>query len=185
MDSLELDAFTLGVQEELANKYAGELPTNENLLPSSNKQLRWKYVRTKDGLKLSDGNLVYHFGGFPDHYSEDDHRVHRGDDDSILNFEKDHLSKGTAQIHRSSPDNVYMTLANGQHNPTFMLQHEGGKHWRYSPSKKFVEKLKATGMVSGKGMQGSDKTLEDHTPKLDATLLDMASFMKGAEEYFS
>jgi hypothetical protein len=122
---------------------ANSMPSNENILPNLSNQAKWKYVRTKDALKLSDGNLVYSFGGFSDKYPSEDTRVTRGADDNILDFEKDLESKGTAQIHRASPDNIYMTLANGADNPTFMLQHESGKNWRYSPSKKFVEKLKA------------------------------------------
>jgi hypothetical protein len=126
------------------------MPMNENILPNISKQSKWKYVRTKDGLKLTDGNLVYSFGGFPESFSADDSRVSRLNDDNILDLEKDMISKGTAQIHRSSPDNIYMTLADGAQNPTFMLQHEEGKNWRYSPSKKFLAKLKAISDLSKK-----------------------------------
>ena len=126
------------------------MPMNENILPNISKQSKWKYVRTKDGLKLTDGNLVYSFGGFPESFSADDSRVSRLNDDNILDLEKDMKSKGTAQIHRSSPDNIYMTLADGSQNPTFMLQHEEGKNWRYSPSKKFLAKLKAISDITKK-----------------------------------
>jgi len=146
MTELYLPAFYLGVSEELA-KQAGmqvdSMPLNENILPTISKQTKWRYVRTKDGLKLTDGNLVYSFGGLPEEFPAEDARISRHADDNILNFDKDAVSKGTAQIHRASPDNIYMTLANGSQNPTFMLQHEGGKNWRYSPAKKFVQKLKA------------------------------------------
>lgn len=126
------------------------MPMNENILPNISKQSKWKYVRTKDGLKLTDGNLVYSFGGFPESFSADDSRVSRLNDDNILDLEKDMKSKGTVQIHRSSPDNIYMTLADGSQNPTFMLQHEEGKNWRYSPSKKFLAKLKAISDITKK-----------------------------------
>ena len=118
------------------------MPSNENILPNISSQAKWKYVRTKDGLRLSDGNHVYSFGGFPEEYPSEDTKLNRLKDDNILDFEKDMVSKGTAQIHRSSPDNIYLTLATGSHNPTFMLQHEGEQTWRYSPTRKFVEKLK-------------------------------------------
>ena len=121
---------------------AASMPSNENILPNISSQAKWKYVRTKDGLKLSDGNHVYSFGGLPEELPVEDTRLSRIKDDNILDFEKDMISKGTAQIHRSSPDNIYLTLATGADNPTFMLQHEGEQNWRYSPSKKFVEKLK-------------------------------------------
>lgn len=146
MTELYLPAFYLGAKEEL-DKHAAmqmdSMPVNENILPTISKQTKWRYVRTKDGLKLTDGNLVYSFGGMPEEFPAEDTRISRHTDDNILNFDKDAVSKGTAQIHRASPDNIYMTLANGSHNPTFMLQHEGGKNWRYSPAKKFLQKLKA------------------------------------------
>jgi len=146
MTQIYLPAFYLGVREELDKQAALEIdsmPVNENILPNISKQTKWRYARTKDGLKLTDGNLVYSFGGLPEEFPAEDTRVSRHEDDNILNFDKDAIAKGTAQIHRSSPDNIYMTLANGMHNPTFMLQHEGGKNWRYSPAKKFIQKLKA------------------------------------------
>lgn len=144
MTQVYMPAFYLGVVEELQKKAfdVEAMPVNENILPSLSSQAKWKYVRTKDGLKLSDGNLVYSFGGFSDQYPAEDTRISRTANDSMLDFDKDQVSRGTAQIHRSSPDNIYMTLADGAQNPTFMLQHEGGKNWRYSPSKKFLEKLK-------------------------------------------
>jgi hypothetical protein len=156
-----MPAFYLGVKEGLEKKSfdVSSMPVNENILPSLSSQAKWKYVRTKDGLKLSDGNLVYSFGGFPENYPSEDTRISRLTDDNILNFEKDHVSKGTAQIHRSSPDNIYMTLADGSKNPTFMLQHETGQNWRYSPSKKFLEKLKAVQTASNS--KDSDQTLVD------------------------
>jgi hypothetical protein len=145
MTNLNLPAFYLGIQEEL-QKFAAfdvsSMPLNENILPTLSSQAKWKYVRTKDGLKLSDGNLVYSFGGIPSDLPHEDTPVSRLANDNILDFEKDSVGKGTAQIHRSSPDSIYMTLADGSQNPTFMLNHEGGQQWRYSPSKKFVEKLK-------------------------------------------
>jgi hypothetical protein len=145
MQQLNLAAFYLGVSEELEKQAATDMasmPVNENILPSIKNQAKWKYVRTSSGLKLTDGNLVYSFAGLPSDLPGEDIKIQRGTDDNLLNFENDAIDKGTAQIHRSSPDNVYMTLANGAMNPTFMLQHESGKNWRYSPSKKFMEKLK-------------------------------------------
>ena len=158
------------------------MPVNENILPSINSQSKWKYVRTKDGLRLSDGNLVYSFGGFPEEYSSEDLPVSRIKDDNILDFEKDAIGKGTAQIHRSSPDNIYMTLSDGGKNPTFMLQHEEGQNWRYSPSKKFIAKLKAIGAKPAE--KPSEQKEESNAPVEyeKATLLDPESLFKGAEE---
>jgi hypothetical protein len=171
MTLIHLPAFYLGVREELdkqASMQMDSMPVNENILPTISKQTKWRYARTKDGLKLTDGNLVYSFGGLPEEFPAEDTRIGRHVDDNILNFDKDAISKGTAQIHRSSPDNIYMTLANGMHNPTFMLQHEGGKNWRYSPAKKFVQKLKALSAA---------KAMEPETVSLDPSAM-----LEGAQD---
>jgi hypothetical protein len=161
------------------------MPVNENILPNIDRQAKWRYARTKDGLKLTDGNLAYSFGGFPEEYPSEDTRISRMSDDNVLNFENDAISKGTAQIHRSSPDNIYMTLATGSQNPTFMLQHEGGQNWRYSPSKKFIAKLKAL-EASRPAPPVSEPTLdtappEEH-PQVNSVLIDPASLMSGAQD---
>jgi hypothetical protein len=172
-------------KEKKAATDLSSMPVNENILPNIDRQAKWRYVRTKDGLKLSDGNLVYSFGGFPEQYPSEDSRVSRMTDDNILNFENDALSKGTAQIHRSSPDNIYMTLATGGDNPTFMLQHEGGQNWRYSPSKKFIAKLKA--MESGSPTQvapavAPESVKEEEHPQVNSVLIDPASLMSGGQD---
>jgi len=175
MIDVHLPAFYLGVREEL-EKHAGtdmmSMPVNENILPSINKQTKWRYVRTKDGLKLTDGNIVYSFGGIPEKYPSEDFKIQRGADDNLLNFENDAISKGTAQIHRASPDNVYMTLADGSQNPTFMLQHEGGQNWRYSPSKKFMKKLKAV----------SDAISPEGSAEQPPLSVDPEALLAGAED---
>jgi hypothetical protein len=176
-----MPAFYLGVSEELEKAGATDMssmPVNENILPNINSQARWKYVRSKDGLKLSDGNMVYSFGGFPEQFPAEDTRVSRLGDDSTLNFENDLVSKGTAQIHRSSPDNIYMTLADGRQNPTFMLQHERDKEWRYSPSKKFLQKLKA---ISSAVPEGAESTVQLDPQSLIDAATDTA---KTAQEAF-
>lgn len=192
-----MPAFYLGVREELEKQAfdVGSMPTNENILPNIKTQAKWKYARTKDGLNLSDGNLVYGFKGFPEKFPSQDHRLTRTEDDNILNFEHEATSKGTAQIHRSSPDNIYMTLVDGSHNPTFMLQHEQGKSWRYSPTKKFIEKLKAvestdakannTKMDPGALFDGAKAQIKEAfvNPHIAAGFLDsdgLASLLQGA-----
>lgn len=159
-----------------------KMPINENILPNISSQAKWRFVRTKDGLKLTDGNLVYSFGGLSEDFPAEDTRLSRLADDNILNFENDAISKGTAQIHRSSPDSIYMTLATGKQNPTFMLQHESGKNWRYMPSKKFVEKLKQMESKSP-AIQPKSEEEEEEKPAADnMVLLDPESLLKGAED---
>lgn len=128
-------------QFQKASVDLSSMPINENILPSLSSQVKWKYSRTPNALKLSDGNSVFSFG-LPKDFPDEDTPIERLADDNLTDFEKDVLSQGTAQIHRSSPDNIYLTLNDGSQNPTFMLQHEKDKQWRYSPSKKFIEKLK-------------------------------------------
>jgi hypothetical protein len=161
---------------------AASMPSNENILPNINSQSKWKYVRTKDGLRLSDGNLVYNFGGFPEEFPGEDIRVNRLKDDNILDFEKDHIGKGTAQIHRSSPDNIYMTLSDGAKNPTFMLQHEEGQNWRYSPSKKFLAKLKAV-QARIKEPESKPEAVSPVPEYENTMLLDPESLLKGAADF--
>lgn len=172
---------TAPVLKKRAGFDSNAMPANENILPNITNQAKWKYVRTKDGIKLTDGNLVYSFGGFPEGYPGEDLKVSRTEDDNILNFDKDAVSKGTAQVHRSSPDNIYMTLADGANNPTFMLQHEEGKSWRYSPSKKFLEKLKRMGEAAK--IERPSKQEDYAITPSDTMLIDPASFKAGAEDF--
>lgn len=146
MLKLHLDHFCAGVVQGLKTAEGmdiNSMPMNENIIPNISSQAKWRYVRTRDGLKLTDGNLVYTFG-MPESYPAEDSKVQRISDDNILNFDNDAVSRGTAQIHRAAPDNIYLTLADGSQNPTFALQHESEKQWRYIPSKKFTQKLKAS-----------------------------------------
>jgi hypothetical protein len=146
---LYLNAFIQGVKSGLQKQAGvdmGSMPINENILPNITSQAKWRYVRTNNGLRLTDGNTVYTFG-IPSEYPSESFRVARLNDENVLDFENDALSKGTAQIHRAAPDNIYLTLADGADNPTFALQHESEKQWRYTPSKKFVEKLRARGIT--------------------------------------
>ena len=153
------------------------MPMNENILPNISSQAKWKYVRTKDGLKLTDGNLVYTFG-MPESYPTEDSKVQRLSDDNILNFENDAVSRGTAQIHRASPDNIYLTLADGSQNPTFALQHETEKQWRYMPSKKFIQKLKGSPQVEASPAPEVTPTVSGG----DTVLIDPSSLLEGAAD---
>jgi hypothetical protein len=144
--NLNLAAFSLGFNDRLDEKSASssnflDHAANENILPSFNNQTNWKYVKTPEGIRLSDGNHVFGFG-LKD-FGGEQGRVEKLNDVSILDFEKDKIHGGTAQIHRSSPHSVYMTLATGRDNPTFVLEHDEGKNWRYIPSKKMIKRLEA------------------------------------------
>jgi hypothetical protein len=184
---LDIAAFTLGVREELAKRAQftlDSMPTNENILPTIDRQVKWRYVRTKDGLKLTDGNLVYSFG-LPSEFPAEDTPVSRLEDDNILDFERDVVAKGTAQIHRSSPDSVYMTLADGSQNPTFSITHEQGKQWRYSPAKRFLEKLRAIQpeQQAVQPDQSAQEVQSEHSARnAESILIDPESLIAGGQD---
>jgi hypothetical protein len=140
---LHIDAFALGASDYLKEKQAAsnifDIGMNENILPTFNSQKNWKYVQAPDGLRLSDGERVYGFD-LKD-FGGEMSRVEKMNDIPLLDFEADKVRGGTAQVHRASPDSLYLTLANGMDNPTFRLEHDEGKKWKYIPSKKMIERL--------------------------------------------
>lgn len=139
--TLDLAQFQMGVEDALIEKNAAiiESGVNENILPFLTGQRKWRYVLTQEGLRLSDGERVYGFA-LPDPSLGEMSEVAKLDDVGLHEFEKDKISGGTAQVHRASPDNIYLTLADGRANPTFTLEHSSGRNWRYLPSKKLIER---------------------------------------------
>ena len=150
---LDISAFAQGAWDRLGEKRAGsnlfDALMNENILPSFNGQRKWKYVNAPEGLRLSDGDKVYSFG-LRD-FSGEVGRVPKLDDIPQHDFEHGTSGSGTAQIHRSSPDSLYLTLADGRENPTFRLEHEEGKNWKYIPSKKMLSRLNQLKTHEGEG----------------------------------
>jgi hypothetical protein len=142
--TLDLAQFQMGVEDALIEKHSAiiESGVNENILPFLAGQKKWKYVLTPEGLRLSDGDRVYGFA-LPDPALAEMKEIAKLDDVGLHEFEKDKLTGGTAQIHRASPDNIYLTLADGTLNPTFTLEHSNGKNWKYLPSKKLIERKRA------------------------------------------
>ena len=142
---LYLDAFTLGFKDRLAEKEASsnflDHMANENILPTFSGQKHWKYVRTPEGIRFTDGDKVYGFG-LKD-FTGESQRVSKLDDIPYLGWDHNKSEGGTLQVHRSSPDSIYMTLANGRENPTFVIEHEEGKNWKYLPSKKMIKRLES------------------------------------------
>jgi hypothetical protein len=143
--NLHLGAFALGINDLLQEKRGGadflDHAANENILPTISSQSKWRYVQTPEGLKITDGNKVFGFG--LNDFGGETSRVPKLEDTGILDFEKNKITGGTAQIHRSSPDSIYMTLSNGRENPTFRLEHDEGRNWKYIPNKKMINRLKA------------------------------------------
>lgn len=169
--NLDIESFSLGVVDRLREKQAVsnifDLGMNENILPTFHGQKNWRYVQTPEGLKLSDGDRVYGFD-LRD-FGAETSRVQKMDDVPLLDFEHGKIGGGTAQIHRSSPDSLYLTLANGRDNPTFRLEHDEGKSWKYIPSKKMIKRLEQL------RTHGDQKGPSDVSPKID-----QSAFLQGA-----
>ena len=143
IELIHLPAFCLGIQEQLQKTASGVMDTTkgENIIPQLKKQSKWRYAHSDTGLKLSDGHNVYSFD-VPLNFPAEDTRITKLEGHNVLNFEEGANNKGVAQIHHSSPNSLYVTLADGKGNPTFKLEHEHNEQWRYSPSRKFADKLK-------------------------------------------
>ena len=115
--------------------------TAGHILPRVTTQERWRFARTRDTLHLFDGKYVHSFSGFPKHFPAKDYAVEKTDGATVLNFEVDASVTGTAQIHRASPQEIYVTISDGDLYPTFFLQLDEGSRWRYAPTEKFIAKL--------------------------------------------
>jgi hypothetical protein len=55
------------------------------------------------------------------------------------------MKSGLAQVHRSDPGAIYLTMHDGSENPTFTVRHSGGAKWHLVPKKRsarpVVEKI--------------------------------------------
>lgn len=136
--------FRLGVMSMLKSAQLGggfmeSHTAGENILPYLESQRKWRYARHPQGIRLSDGTHVWSFD-MPE-FAAETGRATRAADPNILSWESGASERGTAQVHRSSPDSIYLTLHNGRENPTFHLEHMEGKNWKYIPGKKLRERL--------------------------------------------
>lgn len=133
--NLDLSAFLEGVDDALAEKQAADLFSSPNgaLFPAHQAQSKWKFARGADNLRLSDGTNAWHFD-FPEGQHEDqDFHAHRAADPQMHEFHQGALSSGTAQVHRSDPGSIYLTLQEGKANPTYTIKHMGGEKWKVIP----------------------------------------------------
>lgn len=115
-----------------------------NHFPFSTNQQLWKY-KHKDGiLALKNGESIYSFS-FPEKlYPETEEENHsfnikRLNDDTYRTMD---TSERTAQVHRSHPGQLYVTLHEGSRNPTYTLKHEKEDTWKASLKKKLNKQLK-------------------------------------------
>lgn len=142
---VHLPAFFLGVTDKLfegspSDSMSGKGNINGSILPTIDKQTKWKYAHGQDFLRFSDGAKVYSFELGHD-LPKDSKIVDKLPEVSLSHFAKDAISTGTAQVHRAAPDSLYVTLANGSSNPTFKLDHHDGATWKYSPAKTLTKRI--------------------------------------------
>ncbi len=118
-------------------------PHGENtLLPTFSQQAKWRFAKTPDSVRLSDGNNVYHFKMTDGEHEDQDFPLIRVNGTNTHNFEDGATSKGLAQVHRADPGSIYFTMQEGRKNPTYTYRHVGGEHWRAIPKKKKIKSEK-------------------------------------------
>ena len=153
---------------------SGHGNTNSSILPNIPSQAKWKYAKGEDFFRVTDGHHVYNFG-MAGKFSDEDKLVDKLEDVPTPEFNKGAVEEGTAQVHRASPDNIYLTLADGKLNPTFELKHHDGKQWKYAPSKKFIDKLKKQTAGSVPTILDPDSLIRGATGMLKKSVFDLSS----------
>lgn len=111
--------------------------TNQgSIFPALESQTKWRYAKGHGKLQLNDGNTIHQFSYGSSDISDEDFPMTKQEDVSYFDFGKDLPSQGTAQVHRSSPNHIYVTLHDGKSNPTLMIRHVEDSNWRASPKNK-------------------------------------------------
>ena len=136
---LSLDDFIMGISLAMSKK-AEEIShpfTNTgSIFPTSESQTKWRYAKGAGKLQLNDGNTIHQFSYTSSDIGDEDFLMTKHEDVSYFDFGKDLPSQGTAQVHRSSPGHIYVTLHDGKTNPTLMIRHVEEGTWRASPKTK-------------------------------------------------
>lgn len=107
-----------------------------SIFPTSESQTKWKYARKGGKLQLHDGNTIHQFSFNEDEKGDQDFPMTKIEDASYFDFGKEMETTGTAQVHRSNPGHLYVTLHDGKTNPTFNIKHVNEMTWRASPKLK-------------------------------------------------
>jgi hypothetical protein len=133
---LNFDNFIIGLRSVLSAKTAEEAIVhghfNSSIFPTLDTQHSWKFARNDKKLHLHDGNVVHTFTS--EHFKDDeDFPVTKAEDGSYFEFGKDMPHTGTAQVHRANPGMIYVTLHDGDKNPTYTISHVSENSWRASP----------------------------------------------------
>lgn len=133
---LYIEDFLSGIYETLHTKYATDFSVFENntaIFPTHESQVRWQYAHDKDNLYLHDGASVHVFD-FSNKQEQEAFPSIKHTDSNFSEFNK--LNKKSAQVHRSNPSMLYITLHDGTTNPTYTFRHEAENSWRIIPKSK-------------------------------------------------
>ncbi len=134
--SFYIDEFILGLSHRIskrAEEIKDEHPINSSIFPVSEHQTTWKFAKGKHKLHLHDGNVIHQFD-LPEGLKDDeDFPLTKIEDLSYFDFGKDTEHTGTAQVHKSDPGMIYITMHDGAKNPTLTIRHVNENSWRASP----------------------------------------------------
>ena len=123
--NLYLNDFISGIHEAFKLKYAEaeyfQTSNKSSVLPTIENQVNWKYSRNGNILHLNDGTNIHVFELNDENHETDFPAVKK--DDGIFPL-TNKLTQHTAQIHRSNPAALYLTLHDGEKNPTYTFRHE-------------------------------------------------------------
>lgn len=153
--TLSIEDFVMGISSVLykkAEELSHPFSTRGSIFPESATQSKWKYAKGNGKLQLHDGNVVHEFSYSPDEKFNEDFPMTKHEDISYFDFGKELETTGTAQVHRSTPNQIYVTLHDGKANPTLMIRHVEEGTWRASPKLKKKKQAEINLEVFEKGL---------------------------------
>lgn len=139
---LYLSEFFSGLHERLNEKKAEDIfgtPNGTSIFPTIESQQKWKFSRCDEGMHLHDGTNVHSFKFVHDENTEQDFAMQKRPDVPHHKFGLGGAYTGTAQVHRANPGMLYVTLHDGDKNPTYTFKHVSEDRWRAIPKVKKAE----------------------------------------------
>ena len=128
--------YLLALEKEASDFFS----QNGNTFPTVTSQAKWQYERDGKQIHLNDGTHTYSFE-LPEGEKEEDFPAKK-----ITHPTFQFKDKGkAAQVHRSDPGHIYVTLHDGKSNKTYNIKHEYENNWRVIPKqKKAINKAKVS-----------------------------------------
>ena len=141
-------------------------PDNSSIFSNVERQEKWHFARKDNRLHLNNGSVIHTFE-LPNGESSDyDFPLIKKEDLPFHEFER----QGTAQVHKSDPGFLYLTLHDGKENPTYSFKHVVEDHWRATPKHK---KSEASVKVDEDAfLEGFKSKLANEEMGLGASILD-------------